>query len=229
MVAALEGTAEVPLELGLGDAGLLEVQHVEEVPGVELVEHVDHRDAHGRHVRHAESRDGSNLVGVEERGAPHDRRAPVVADEHDRPVVEGRGHRGDVAGKLAERVPLDLRRHGAAAVAAHVQCRDPVPSLGQVGDLVAPRRGQLGPTRNAEDRRTAPGDLHPQRDLAVLDQQLVRHRTLHVLPICLGTIEDRQTVTVDAEWGGRKVIAPEAIATARANWRFGALGWSAWR
>ena len=106
-------------------------------------------------------------------GVPHDRRAPVVAGQHDRTVVERRRHGGHVAGQLGQRVALDLRRRRAPAVAAHVHGRRPVPALGQVAHLVVPRRRQLGPAVHAQHHGPVAGDLDPQRDVAVVDQQLV--------------------------------------------------------
>ena len=154
-VDALQRGAHVGAERGLGHAGLGEVQHVEEAVGVDLIDQVEQRDRDRRHVRHAQPGDRSHPIGMADRGVPHDRRAPVVADEDDRPVVERGGHRGDVTGELLQRVALDLRRNRAAAVATHVDRGDPIPVRREVLDLVVLRasRARANPARTAPSAR----------------------------------------------------------------------------
>jgi hypothetical protein len=50
---------------------------------------------------HAQTGDRPHPIGVTDRGVPHDRCAPVVANQHDRLIEERGGDRSDVARELA--------------------------------------------------------------------------------------------------------------------------------
>ena len=155
-VHPLQRRTHVDGELRLDHAGLLERQHVEELVGVELIEQIDQRQRQRRRVGNAQAGDGAYPVGMADRRMPGDRRPPVVAGQDDRLVAQRTGHCGHVACQLPQRVPLDLGWGGAPAVAAHVHRRNRVAPLGEVGHLMPPRMGQLGPSVHAQDLGPSP-------------------------------------------------------------------------
>ena len=121
---------------------------------------------------HAQTGDRPHPIGVTDRGVPHDRCAPVVADQHDRLIGERGGDRSDVARELLQRVSLDLGRDRAAAVPTHVERGNPIPVRRQELDLVVPRARELRPARHAQHGRAVARDLDSKGDVAVRDLQL---------------------------------------------------------
>ena len=93
----------IALELGLGDARLLEVELIEQ-----RVVGLRHRRgrAHGRArpERDAQADDGAEAVGPQQRSVPGDRRAPVVAGDHRLSLAERVEQADHVADQVQERV-----------------------------------------------------------------------------------------------------------------------------
>ena len=161
--------AKVDVELGLGDARLLEVEDVEEAvaePGAHGVGRLHRRGWARRDPApvHAERGDRVETVGPEQRGVPRHRRAPIVADDRGALDAERVEQPDQVADQVELGVLPDLGGHVGLPVAALVG-RDRVEAgLPQGDELVAPRVPALGKAV-AQDDRTAVvgsrlGDVH---------------------------------------------------------------------
>ena len=163
-------TRRVGADLGLGHSGHLgDVGLVEERVGVRLLPHLERVVLADRCVRHAQPGDGADLVGVEPGGVVGDRRTPVVSEHDGAAVAERVDHRGGVSGDLGHRVPLDLGRLRAAAVAADVHGGNGEVTFGEMDHLVAPRVPELGPTVDAQDERPGAERGDADLDVAVVD------------------------------------------------------------
>ena len=148
----------VGAEVGVGHAGLLEVEDVEEA--------VAERRAHERAPAPSGPRGRSGTliattpviaIGVEQRHLPDDHRAPVVADEGRLLGADVVEQAEQVVGEVVDVVGLDRLGPVGLAVAALVRGEHAVAGVGERGDLVAPRVRQLGEAVAEHDGRAVLG------------------------------------------------------------------------
>ena len=135
---APQGLGRVGSQFGIGDPGLLEIEHVEEVVAEQHAKRLRRRDLGAWHRRNAQTDHGRDPIGMQLRRAPHHRGAPVVTDEH-RPlgadVVEQADH---VGGQLGDVVVGDGLGPAGAAIAALIRSQYVVPGGREHRDLVTP-------------------------------------------------------------------------------------------
>jgi hypothetical protein len=158
-----EGGGEVTRELGIRDAGLLEVHHVEGVADA-AAHGGDRRGRAAGAVGHAQPDHPADPVRPQQRGVPGHRRAPVVPGQHRLPFAEYVHQPDDVAGQVQDGVRIRGRRAAGPAVPALIR-RDRVESGGgQRGQLVTPRVPRLREAVQQQHERPAArlGDMHPQ-------------------------------------------------------------------
>ncbi len=123
IIELAQGAAHVGLERRLGDAFVLEIDHVKEAALIGEHRFHDLRERRRRHavIGHREAGDGAHLVGMEDGCVPRDRRAPIVADEHRRLTGrQGVDDGGDIPGHRLHRIGLDRVRLVGSAIAAHI-------------------------------------------------------------------------------------------------------------
>ena len=114
----------------------------------------------GRIVGRADDHDGFVKFGRQECEAPCDRTAPIVAAEDDRAwelqLVDEEGTH--VGGDTRVGVVSEGVRWGVGTAVAHAVGGDDIEAEGlQVGDLVAPTKGQVGEAVNQEDGASVGG------------------------------------------------------------------------
>ena len=160
---AADRGARVALELGLGDARLLEIDPVVVGLAGRFQRFERHREA-APAVRHAQARDRRKDVRPHQRRMPGDRRAPVMADDHGALLAERLDQRDHVADSVQDGVGGDVVRRAAAAEAAHVGRDRAEAGLGERDQLVAPRVPQLRPAMAHQHQRARAAFRHMQLD-----------------------------------------------------------------
>ena len=135
------------LRFGVGHAGFLEVEDVEEVLAERVAPDLDRRTERTRHRGHAQPDHAADTVGVQEREVPGDHRAPVVADDHGAFGADVVEQSGEVAAQRDDVVVLDRLGPRRAAVAALIRGQHVVAGVRQCRNLMPPRVSELGETR----------------------------------------------------------------------------------
>ena len=138
------GSGGVAVEFGVGDAGLLEIEDVEEVLAERVAERLRRRHLRAGQRRDAQRGDGRDPVGVQQWRVPHHDGTPVVADPDGALGADVVEQADDVGGQLVDVVGLDRLRTRRAAVAALIGCQHVVAGVGEDRNLVSPRVGQFG-------------------------------------------------------------------------------------
>jgi hypothetical protein len=138
-------------ELGVGDAGLLEVDDVHLV-AEDVAVHLDRIQRQARDERGVEADDPGATVGVRQRHGPDDDAAPVVASEHRLFDAEMVQKADQIAGQMFHVIGLDRVGSIGQAVTALVGRDHPAPGRGQGRDLVSPGIGELRKAVAQHDR-----------------------------------------------------------------------------
>jgi hypothetical protein len=102
------GAADVGLELGFGDAGLLEVEDVEEPALEHGLHHLERRHGAAREVGDAHGDDGAEAVRVKDGGIPGHGGAPIVPGDHGRLFAEGVEEADDITDQVLHAIGLDF-------------------------------------------------------------------------------------------------------------------------
>ena len=146
----------IATEVRVGDAGLLEVEDVEERVAEHLAHDLDGWHRAAREERNAHAHDTGDAFRRQQRELPHDHRAPVVADEHRAFLADVVEEAEQVVREVLDVVVLDRVGTRRSAVPALIGCEHAVSGRRERGDLVAPRVRQLGEPVREHDRRSAP-------------------------------------------------------------------------
>jgi hypothetical protein len=186
-VEAGEPAAHVGFDLGLRATRLLEVGDVELLVAAHSREDLTRPGPAARRVGDAEQPHRAEDVRPDQGGVGGDGRAPVVADDHRRPLAQRVHHCGVVLDEVEHSVRGHVPGPGRASVTAHVDGDGAETCGGQGRQLVAPGVPGLRETVHQQDQ--GPGALLDQvnptgrrGDQPVRDgRRRVRHESSGVL------------------------------------------------
>ena len=163
-------------EVGVGHAGLLEVEEVEEAVGEDRPHQLGGRRRRSGDERHAHAHHPGHPLRVQEGEVPHHHGPPVVPHER-RPLGADVVEEGDeVVGEVDDVVVLDGGWPIRPAVAPLVGRQHVVAGLGQHWDLVAPGVRQVGKPVGQYHRKALAGLNDVQLDAVGGDAALTRGR-----------------------------------------------------
>jgi hypothetical protein len=159
-----ERAADVRLQLGLGDPGLLEVQQPVEPVSCPFADELGGWRGWTGGEGDAQGRDRGDALGVELRAAVGDVGSPVVADDDRGGLAEGVQEADHVCDQMGHAVVLDRVRGRGLAVAAQIRGERVIPGGAQRGQLVPPGVPQLGEPVEQDDRGAVAclGEVHPE-------------------------------------------------------------------
>src|SRR3984893_3325577 len=210
-IKTAQRSADIALEFGLSNAGLLEVKRVVEIPGGDLPRHLGRLERRGltighphylrmfgaarsrrkpsRHERRIEVDYACDPRRRTHRALPADKTAPVMADDRAPVDFERVEHSNDVVDQFAHPVSLDRLRTIGFTVAALVGRDSAKAGGGECGNLMAPGVPELGEAV-AENHREALArldDVHPD---AVGFDELVDELAHRILPpdVCFSVV-----------------------------------------
>ena len=181
VVELAQAAAHIGFKLGLGNAFVLEVRHVEKLAliGPHRLEDVVQRRRRQRVIRDRKPRDRAHFARMQHSRVPRNRRAPIVTDDDRRRIRRERlDHARDISCHVRHRVSVNIMRLIGAAITAHIDRARGETSSSQRRKLMAPRIPTLRKTVHEYDKR--PLALHGGADLDTVglnDFERVAHST----------------------------------------------------
>src|SRR5262245_30278159 len=158
----------IRFQLCFGNAWCLKVELIEKAVFVDPAKKFDTRRWPPTGVWHAETGHGTHFLRMEKRSIPDDGGSPIMPDQNCSRFAQRRDKAGNIGTHLIQSIGLNRVRLVAAAVAAYVRRRHPIPGRGQGRDLVAPGVPALRPAGDKHDKWSRAGQRNTEPDAVCL-------------------------------------------------------------